>query len=50
MRWVSALFMSLIGLLIMLILLFAVLNLLQGLRIPFLSGAAGGAERLAKGE
>lgn len=50
MRWVSALFMSLIGLLVMLILLFAVLNLLQGLKIPLISGGAGTAERLAKGE
>lgn len=49
MRWVSSLFMSLVALLIMLILLFAVLNLIQGIKIPVLSGLAGGAENLAKG-
>ncbi len=50
MRWVSSLFLSLIALLIMLILLFAILNLLRGLKVPFISGVAGSAENLAKGE
>ena len=50
MRWISSLFMSLVALLIMLILLFAVLNLLQGIKIPIISNLAGGAENLAKGQ
>lgn len=49
MRWVSSLFMALIALLIMLILLFAALNLLKGLHIPLISPLAGGAENLAQG-